>query len=174
MPEQSYRAVVVGATELGYDADVASSPAHTLDRLELNAWRGMLRVHSAIVARLDDELEQAHGLPLTSYEVLLSLAGAPESSLRMGELADQLFLSRSGLTRLIDRLVKAGLVERASCDSDRRGSYAKLTDEGRRRFEEVRPTHLEGVRRHFLSKLGEEELAQLAAIWPKLGIVEPG
>lgn len=147
---------------------MASTTGHTLERGELNAWRGMLRVHSGLVNRLDAELEREHGLPLSSYEVLLKLAEAPEHSLRMGQLADHLFLSRSGLTRLIDRLVKAGLVERTRCGSDRRGSYAKLTAEGLERFEEARPTHLNGVREHFLSKLGSDDLDELAAIWSKL------
>ena len=150
---------------------MASTAGHTLEQHELNAWRGMLRVHSGLVNRLDAELEREHGLPLTSYEVLLKLAEAPEHSLRMGQLADHLFLSRSGLTRLIDRLVKAGLVERTRCGSDRRGSYAKLTTAGLQRFEEARPTHLNGVREHFLAKLGPDDLDELAAIWSKL---DPG
>jgi DNA-binding MarR family transcriptional regulator len=149
---------------------MASASRHTLDRRELNAWRGMLRAHSALVARLDAELEREHGLPLTSYEVLLNLAEAPDGALRMGALADHLFLSRSGLTRLIDRLVKAGLVERTTCESDRRGSFAKLTEEGRRRFDEARPTHLDGVRAHFLSQLDDRDLDRLASIWAKVGI----
>ena len=153
---------------------VASTAGHTLDQRELNAWRGMLRVHSAMVSRLDAELEREHGLPLTSYEVLLKLAEAPDSALRMGELADHLFLSRSGLTRLIDRLVKAGLVERTNCESDRRGSFARLTATGRQRFDEARPTHLNGVREHFLSKLGEDDLDDLAAVWSKLGLDPAG
>ena len=153
---------------------MTSPSGHTLDQRELNAWRGMLRVHSAMVRRLDEELERAHGLPLTSYEVLLRLADAPDGALRMGRLADELFLSRSGLTRLIDRLVKAGLVERTNCESDRRGSFAKLTDEGRRRFDEARPTHLDGVREHFLSKLDDDDLADLAAVWSKVDAGAPG
>lgn len=153
---------------------MASTRGHTLDQRELNAWRGMLGVHSAMVRQLDAELERAHGLPLTSYEVLLRLAEAPEGALRMGRLADDLFLSRSGLTRLIDRLVKAGLVERTNCESDRRGSFAKITEEGRRRFDEARPTHLDGVREHFLSKLDDDDLDDLAAVWSKVGAGAPG
>lgn len=153
---------------------MASTRGHTLDQRELNAWRGMLGVHSAMVRQLDAELERAHGLPLTSYEVLLRLAEAPEGALRMGRLADDLFLSRSGLTRLIDRLVKTGLVERTNCESDRRGSFAKITEEGRRRFGEARPTHLDGVREHFLSKLDDDDLDDLASVWSKVGAGAPG
>lgn len=151
----------------------AKPPVSTepLTDLELDAWRGMLAVHSATLASLDAELEREHGLPLTSYEVLLHLADAEGGSLRMGELAERLFLSRSGLTRLIDRLVKAGLVERAVCESDRRGFYATLTPEGKRVFAEAQPTHLRGIREHFLSKLGNTEQRALAAAWVELGYV---
>jgi DNA-binding MarR family transcriptional regulator len=142
-----------------------------LSESEVAAWRGLLRSHSALIAELDAELEREHGLPLTSYEVLLQLAEAPDCSLRMGALAERLYLSRSGLTRLVDRLVKQGLVERAECESDRRGSYAQLTADGRRRFDRARPTHLAGIRRHFLGRLDESDQARLAQIWAK--IAEP-
>ena len=139
-----------------------------LSPLELDAWRGLLAAHSATTATLDAELEARFDLPLKSYEVLLHLHDAPDRSLRMGELAERLYFSRSGLTRLIDRLVKAGLVERADCESDRRGSYARLTREGRKRFQAARPAHLRGVRKHFLSKLDEADLRHLAGVWPKV------
>ncbi len=141
---------------------------HHLDERELGAWRGMLATHSRVIAALDDELEREHGLALGSYEVLLHLAEAPEHSLRMGALADRLLLSRSGLTRLVDRLAARGLVERHSCDSDRRGTYARLTDEGLRLFEEARPTHLRGVREHFLGRLADEDLDRLAQAWGRV------
>lgn len=139
-----------------------------LDERELAAWRGMLVVHSRMVAALDAELEREHGLPLGSYEVLLQLADASGHSLRMGTLADRLLLSRSGLTRLIDRLAARGLVERHSCDSDRRGTYARLTPAGLERFEEARPTHLRGVREQFLNRLENKDLESLAAIWDRV------
>ena len=146
----------------------------SLTRRELNAWRGLLGTQSALITRLDEELEREHGLPLTSYEVLLHLNEEPGHSLRMGELAERLFLSRSGLTRLIDRLTKAGLVEREVCESDRRGYYAALTSEGERRFAEARPTHLRGVREHFLSKLEPEDLDALGRAWERVGVVDDG
>lgn len=146
-------------------AAVADTP---LSERELEAWRGLLAAHSAVISELDAELVSGHDLPLSSYEVLLQLADSPDSSLRMGELADRLFLSRSGLTRLVDRLAAAGLVERVDCESDRRGSYARLTGEGRSRFEAARPTHLRGIREHFLSRLSDRDLARLAAIWTRV------
>ena len=139
-----------------------------LDERELAAWRGMLVTHSRVIAALDAELEREHGLALGSYEVLLQLAESPDQSLRMGTLADRLLLSRSGLTRLVDRLAGRGLVERHSCPSDRRGTYARLTDEGRKRFDDARPTHLRGVREHFLGLLGDGDMERLAATWDRV------
>lgn len=147
---------------------MATKSVDSLSTRELNAWRGMLAAHSATIAVLDTELEREHDLALSSYEVLLHLADAEDCSMRMGELAERLFLSRSGLTRLVDRLVRAGLLERTTCETDRRGSYARLTDEGRRRFDAARTTHLRGVREHFLSKLDGGDLDRLGEIWPRL------
>jgi DNA-binding MarR family transcriptional regulator len=144
-----------------------------LDRRELDGWRGFLRAHREIVAVLDEELQREHDLPLTSYEVLLFLIDADGGRMRMGELADGLLLSRSGLTRLIDRMKRRGLVERVRCTEDARGYFAQITPRGRELFEAARPSHLAGVRRHFLSRLGATELEQLAAAWERL-LDEPG
>ena len=147
----------------------STTPSFELDTLELDAWRGMLRVHGEIVAQLDAELEREHGLPLSSYEVLIYLAGAPAGRLRMGELAASMLVSRSGLTRLVDRLERDGLVTRERCEDDARGYFAVITAEGRRRVAAARPTHLDGVRRHFLSRLTKADLRALAAAWQHLG-----
>ena len=146
----------------------STTPSFELDTLELDAWRGMLRVHGEIVATLDAELEREHGLPLSSYEVLIYLAGAPGGRLRMGELAASMLVSRSGLTRLVDRLERDGLVGRERCEDDARGFFAVITDEGRRKLVAARPTHLDGVRRHFLSRLTKADLKALAAAWRRL------
>ena len=135
---------------------------------ELGAWRGFLRVHSALIKELDAELEARHGIPLSSYEVLIALADAPEQRLRMAELADQALLSRSGMTRLVDRLQKQGLLDRERCDCDARGAYAVLTEKGRRLLSEARPAHLQGVRERFLRQLDDGEMATLADIWERL------
>ena len=102
-------------------------------RMELGqrAWRGLLRTRACLVKRLDAELEQAHGLPTSSYEVLHHLAQAGSGRMRMRDLAEQAQLSRSGLTRLVDRLERDGLLYRCSCDHDARGAYACLTDTAR-------------------------------------------
>lgn len=141
-----------------------------LTERELAAWRGMLRTHSNLVARLDEELEREHGLPLSSYEVLISLADAPDGRLRMGELADALLLSRSGLTRLVDRLERQGMVSRERCEDDARGYFAVITDAGRRKLRDARPAHRAGVREHFLDRLSGRDQDALARAWAKLDV----
>ena len=135
---------------------------------ELAAWKGMLETHSVLVSRLNEELVREHDLPLTSYEVLMYLLDADGNRLRMGELAEALLLSRSGVTRLVDRLERQGLVEREPCEDDARGYFAVLTHGGRRKVEAARPTHLDGVREHFLGKLERDDRNALAAIWAKI------
>ncbi len=140
-----------------------------LTRSELASWRGFLRVHAALERDLDAELIAAHGLPLSSYEVLLTVADAPEERMRMSEIADSVLLSRSGVTRLVDRLERDGLVERVPCEDDARGQYAVLTREGPGApSTAARATHLAGVRRRFLEQFGADELAGLAAYWERL------
>jgi DNA-binding MarR family transcriptional regulator len=135
---------------------------------ELGAWRGMLRVHAALVRALDAELDAEHGIPITSYEVLIHLVDAPEGKMRMRDLADAALLSRSGLTRLVDRLERDGLIERASCPSDARGAYAVITDAGREVLARARPAHHADVRRRFLAHFDEDELVQLASYWERV------
>jgi DNA-binding MarR family transcriptional regulator len=142
-----------------------------LTATELGAWRGLLRVHSALVRALDAELDAAHELPLTSYDVLIYLREAPGRRLRMAELADRVLLSRSGVTRLVDRLEREGLIARDSCTSDGRGSFAVLTDEGELMLARARPTHLAGVRDRFLRHFSEDELRTMAVFWER---VRPG
>ena len=140
-----------------------------LSPLELRGWRGLLRAHATLVKALDAELLAAHDLGVTSYEVLMFLADAPDRRMRMHDLAASILLSRSGLTRLADRLERDGLIERCSCTSDARGSYAVLTAAGREKLEAARPTHLAGVRRHFLEHLDEAQLRSLADVWETIG-----
>ena len=139
-----------------------------LSALEFAAWGGFLRTHAELVRELDRELEAVHGLPLTQYEVLLHLEAAPEHRLRMSELARSVLLSQSGVTRLVDRLEARGLVERAPCAEDRRVLWAQLTDEGRKRLEAARPTHLAGVRARFVGHFDDDELRAFAEAWERL------
>jgi len=150
-------------------ATATRSGAPLNDR-ELAAWRGLLRTHRDIVGRLDAELERDHGLPLSSYEVLITLADAPDGRLRMGELADALLLSRSGLTRLVDRVKSQGLVDRQRCPDDARGYFAVITPAGRELLRSARPAHLAGVREHFLRRLDPDQLDALASVWRRLGL----
>ena len=131
----------------------------------------MLRIHAHVTHELDAELTRLHGLPLSSYEVLLYLADAPDGRMRMSELADSVLLSRSGLTRLVDRLERDALLERERCEEDARGYFAAITDKGRTLFDEARKTHLAGVRERFVSRLSREDLRTLGELWEK---VEPG
>lgn len=147
-------------------ADVTS--ATQLSQKELAAWKGMLVIHARMVEGVDEVLEREHGLPLNSYEVLLKLSESPDHALRMGTLADRLLLSRSGLTRLVDRMEGRGLVERHACDDDRRGSYAQLTEAGAAAFEVAQPTNLRTIRELFLSHLDDADLEALAAAWAKV------
>jgi DNA-binding MarR family transcriptional regulator len=131
------------------------------DDPRIGAWRAFLRAHAQVVRRLERELAEEQGMALTDYDVLVQLAGADQRRLRMSELADRLLLSRSGVTRLVDRLVAEGLVERVTCDDDRRGQWAALTDAGRRRLRAATPTHLRGINEHFIGRLSTGELASL-------------
>jgi DNA-binding MarR family transcriptional regulator len=135
---------------------------------EIRAWGGFLRTHARIVRELDQELRDAHGMPLGTFDVLINLALAPEDMLRMRDLADAIVLSRSGLTRLVDRLVREGLVERRRCGEDARGAWAVLTPAGKRALAKAAPTHFDGVRRRFLSALDGEEQEHLGDLWDKI------
>src|SRR5205823_7356178 len=145
-------------------------------RIELaeRAWRGLLRTHACLVKRLDAELERAHGLPMSSYEVLHHLALAAGGRMRMGDLAEHAQLSRSGLTRLVDRLERDGLLHRCSCDHDARGAYACLTAAGRKRLEAARETHLALVREQFISRFSAAELAEMAEILERIAPSDSG
>jgi DNA-binding MarR family transcriptional regulator len=142
--------------------------AEPLTDTELAAWRGLLRVHATLAKELDAELEAGHQLPLSSYDVLTTLADQPEGRMRMCDLAEAVVLSRSGLTRLVDRLQREGLIQRAQCTSDARGAYAVLTSEGEARLREAQALHRDGVRRRFLRHFSDDELRQLARCWDRV------
>jgi DNA-binding MarR family transcriptional regulator len=148
--------------------DIKAEPIHELTPEELGAWRGLLRVHSALVKALDAELLAGHDLPLTSYEVLINLQAAPGRRRRMAELADGVLLSRSGMTRLVDRLERDGLLERDACTDDGRGTYACLTEKGEACLAAARRTHLDGVRERFLRHFGPDELSALGTFWERV------
>jgi DNA-binding MarR family transcriptional regulator len=144
------------------------STAASLSSAELAAWRTFLRAHATITRRLEAELVAEHELPLASYDVLVQLSESPVQALRMTELAERVLLSRSGLTRLVDRLERDGLVRRQACPDDARGTLAVLTPAGLERLRAAWPTHLRGVSEHVTSKLSPGELVTLQQLLARL------
>lgn len=130
----------------------------------LAPWRAFVVAHAHVSRRLDEDLRAEHGLSLQEYVTLLILAEAPGRRLRMGRVADALTLSKSGATRLVDRLVEDGLVERVSCSSDLRGAEAKLTPRGVDRLRQAAPTHLRGIADYFLATIAPEDLPGLERV----------
>lgn len=136
------------------------------DRLAV--WRAFLETHAAVVDVLEHELRTERDLPLTWYDVLVQLSEAQDHQLRMQDLAQAVLLSKSGLTRLVDRMERAGLVIREPCERDRRGTFARLTDAGLERLRACAPVHLRGVAQHFTSHLTDDEVATLAAAFDRI------
>ena len=139
-----------------------------LGSAQLAVWRSLLRTHALVVRRLEGDLLAEHDLPLASYDVLVQLVEAPGHQLRMTELADRVLLSRSGLTRLVDRLEREGLVRREACSDDARGLNAVLTDAGYERLRAASPTHLRGIEEYVVARLTPDELHRLGEILAKL------
>lgn len=148
-------------------AQTSTHPA-SLDEAELRAWRGFLRTYARVTKTLERELESDHGLPLSSYEVLMFLSDAPGHAMRMHDLADAVILSRSGLTRLVDRLEREGWLERKKCGDDARGAFAVLTEAGAEKVHAARTSHLNAVRDRFLSVLSDDERDLLGDVWDRI------
>lgn len=144
-------------------ADMQTPPdTFGLEPTKLRAWRRFLEAHAYVVAILERELDQEEDLPLAWYDVLVHLAEAEDDRLRMQDLADAVLLSKSGLSRLVDRMADAGLVQREACESDRRGTFAVLTPEGKNRLRSTAPTHVRGVEEHFASLIEDSEAEVIA------------
>lgn len=133
----------------------------------VGVWRSFLRAHAGVTAQLEGELAAAE-LPLAWYDVLLQLVEAPRRRLRMAELADRVLLSRSGLTRLVDRLQAEGYVTREPSPDDARGTYTVLTRAGFDALRAAAPVHLMGVRDHFLRRFTDDELRTLGVLLARL------
>jgi DNA-binding MarR family transcriptional regulator len=136
--------------------------APELSDQQFEAWKAFIRAQAEVLGVLSKELEAEQGIPLTFFDVLIQLSQAG-GRLRMSELADAVLLSRSGVTRVVDRMVRAGLVRREACPTDRRSMYAALTTKGKRALAQARPVHLRGVAEHFGRYLSDEEAKTLAA-----------
>jgi DNA-binding MarR family transcriptional regulator len=132
------------------------------------AWRLFIQAHAGLLEMLEAELRAECGLPLSWFEVLLFLSRAPERRMRMTDLAGSVLLSKSGLTRLVDRMVDAGLLERSVCPSDRRGVFVGLTGLGTEAFEAALPVHLRGVEEHFARLLGADERGAMESGFSKV------
>lgn len=125
----------------------------------IGTWRDFLIAHARLQRLLDEDLRAEHDVSLAEYDALLQLAEAPGRRLRMHQLADRVLLSRSGVTRLIDRLVADGSVERDSCQTDARGAEAVLTPAGLERLRDAAGTHLRGIGQHFIDAIEPADLA---------------
>jgi DNA-binding MarR family transcriptional regulator len=146
---------------------LGTDKASPFSSAELAAWRGMLQVNAQVTRALDAQMRHEHELSVSSYEVLMFLAEAPGRRLRMSQIADGVLLSRSGLTRLVDRLVQLGYVTRCAAEGDGRGSFAELTDAGLRKFKAAQRTHREGVRAFFFDRLSITDTVVLGDVWTR-------
>jgi len=131
-------------------------------------WGALLKVHAALVPRLDRELQDTHGLPLTWYDVLLELNAAPDRRLTMGQLGSVAAVSRTRVSRVVDELVRAGLVAREPNPDDGRSAFAALTPAGRTALRKAAPTYLAAVQREFADHLTAREAEVLAGALRKV------
>jgi len=167
---------VVGGRGVPADGPVIA-PASAATDPRLGAWRSFLHAHARLTRRLDEELQAAHHLSLAEYDALVQLARMPGRRLRMSALADRVLLSRSGITRLVDRLEGAGMVERSACATDARGAEAILTPAGLDRLRQASRTHLAGVERYFNDVIDDADKAAIArglgGVIEHLGCADP-
>jgi DNA-binding MarR family transcriptional regulator len=143
----------------------------TYSRVDTEPFARLLRAHAAVVRELSAELEAEHGLTINDYEVLLRLSHADGRMMRRVDLAAEVLLSPSGITRLLQGLERAGWVEKANCETDARVSYAKLTDAGTTKLRAAAKTHVAGIRRVFLDLFDEAERETLVEL---LGRIDAG
>jgi DNA-binding MarR family transcriptional regulator len=135
---------------------------------KVSAWHTFLKAHSVIIRALEHEMMKDQHLPLNWFDVLAWLNRAPGGRLRMQVLANSIYLSRSGLTRLLNRMAAAGLVERQNCPDDRRGWYAIITDKGRATYKCAFPQHTQQVEKQFLGRFNDDEIETLESLLSRL------
>jgi DNA-binding MarR family transcriptional regulator len=141
----------------------------TTTRIDTEPFALFLRAHAAVVRELSAELEAEHGLTISDYEVLLRLARAPDRRMRRVDLAEQVVLTPSGITRLLEGLERVGYVDRAACKEDARVKYALLTEAGLTKLRAAAKTHVAGIDRLFLDRFDEQERGQLSDFLRRLG-----
>jgi len=139
----------------------------------LSAWVGLLRGHAALTRALNADLVTDHGLTLSDYEVLLRLSRAPERKMRRVDLAEQVLLTASGITRLLDGLQASGYVDKAACSSDARVTYAVLTAAGHEKLRSAAGLHVAGIHAMFAERYSDDEMATLAELLSRLDGSEP-
>jgi DNA-binding MarR family transcriptional regulator len=145
----------------------------SLSEAEFGVWGGFLAAHSKLARQLDEDLRREHGMPLTTYDLLVNVVREPGRRMRMSALAEAVHFSLGGMTKLVARLESEGLVRREPDPTDGRAALVVLTDEGERRFAAARAVHLDGVRRYFLAHLSAGEMAQLREIWARVLGADP-
>ena len=156
------------AIAMTFPHTVSMSTNLAIDPLRNSAWRSLLTAHSKLLDRIAAKLSQAELPPLEWYDVLLTLKESPDYSLRLSELADKVLLSRSNLTRLVDRLEKANFLYRKSCTNDRRGTYAVLTESGLAMQQSMWIVYAEGISEYFASHISDDEARVLQQICDRL------
>jgi DNA-binding MarR family transcriptional regulator len=140
----------------------------TKEAEQIAAWRAFITAHAVLIERIEHELADANVMPLGWYDVLFALSEAPEKRLRMHELAQAVILSRSGLTRLVDRLEAAGLLYRERTAMDRRGAFAVLTDKGLAELHKTWPIYAQGIKKYFAHQLSDNEIHVLTEVFQRL------
>jgi DNA-binding MarR family transcriptional regulator len=153
-------------------ASTTTSTASSTASRQIDAWIRLLRVHAATTRQFNAELVAEHGLTLNDFDVLAQLSNAPDAMLRRVDLAERVLLTPSGITRLLEGLEQAGYVERKSCASDARVSYACLTEAGREKLEQAKATHRASVKALFAERYSEDEVETLVALLERLPAVE--
>jgi DNA-binding MarR family transcriptional regulator len=143
-------------------------PGRPFDEVELAAWHGLLRTHALVIRRLDEALISSHGLSVSEFDVLITLDNAPDRELRMTDLAAAVMLSPSGLTRLVARLERAGLVDRTPATGDGRSYLARLTSSGADLLSSARSTHNAVIRELMLDRLSHAERTGLGRAWRRV------
>jgi DNA-binding MarR family transcriptional regulator len=143
---------------------LAMADARWLNADEQRIWRAFLQASQQLWEQLDRDLLREAGVPMAYYQMLAMLSEAPDRTLRMSDLAEQTWSSRSRLSHAVDRLEEKGWVRRVSCPTDRRGSFAQLSDEGFAVLQTAAPSHVQSVRRHVFDQLSKEQVAALGEI----------
>ena len=155
------------STQLHY-ASIVSEMTTTAEDQKLTAWRMFLATYGMTIRALEHEMLEDQGIPLTWYEILARLDATPDGRMQMKDLAECILLSRSGLTRLFDRMAAEGLVDRHPCPEDRRGTYAAITDEGRSKLNNAMPSHIQSINEHFLRYLDVFDVQALQRVMTKV------